>query len=354
MPNVVSVFSGQKRELGACEIYRATLPLDFLRQNQWNAGWTWFSELKNGGGKKLHSVLSSYDIFIFPRMQVSGDMGVEWTRDFFNTIRGMGKKVIYEVDDDYTNQYRKVTDAKSIEVAAEADAITVTTPYLKRLMEERTGRPAYVLPNCVAPSQWFEGSANIRKPGYENKIVIGLTGSPTHAGDWQVLETVLPKIIKDYPNVMLLNMGFTPDYLKDLPNTMYLQPVSYELYCQVIRGCDIILAPVDPNDGFNMGKSPIKAVEGMAATRMIDGRPAGAAVIATNNPIYSIPIRHNKSGLLVKQTPEAWESAIRELIEDTPKRKQLQFTGNKYARQAYDISKEWIRWDRAYRTILAS
>lgn len=355
MPKALAVFSGQQKELGACEIYRASMPLNYLRANSdWETGWTWWWDLQGKGGEALEKLIHQHDLFIFPRMQVKGKEGLGWASDFFQIIQGLGKKIIYEVDDDYTNKYRQVTQAEAVNIAKIADAITVTTPYLKKLMYEETGVQTYVLPNCVSPEQWFEGKGNQRKPFYQNKLVVGLTGSPTHKEDWRVLETVIPKILKDYPNVMLLNMGYTPDYLKDLPNAKYIQPLSYPLYCQVIRGCDIILAPVDPTDGFNMGKSPIKAVEGMAATRKVDNQLAGAAVIATNNPIYSLAIKNNKSGLLVEHTPDGWEAALRELIENTPKRKHLQFQGNKYARQVYDISKEWPRWDRAYRTILAS
>lgn len=355
MPNVLSIFSGPIRSLGACEIYRATLPFHHLGLHGWKSSWTWFHALDGKGGKALYELMKQYDLFVFPRMQVKyEEKGLAFTEDFFNQIRAMGRKIIYEVDDDYTNKYRVVTSNESIKVAALTDAVTVTTPYLQRLMESETGKPTYVLPNCVSPEQWFDGKANSRKPEYRDKIVVGLTGSPTHEKDWKVLETVIPEIMNKYPNVVFLNMGYTPEYLTGLPNTKYLPPLSYELYCQIIRGCDIILAPVDPDDGFNLGKSPIKAVEGMAATRMVDNRPAGAAVIATNNPIYQIAIRNNKSGLLVDQTPHAWSNALRELIEDTQKRKAFQFAGNKYARQAYDISKEWIRWDRAYRQILDS
>jgi glycosyltransferase involved in cell wall biosynthesis len=311
--------------------------------------------MEGKGGKALYDLIQQYDLFIFPRMQVrDGDKGVEFTNEFFNVIRELGKKVVYEVDDDYTNRHRVVTSNESIKVAALADAITVTTPYLKRLMESETGKPAYVLPNCVSPEQWFQGKANVRKPEFRDKLVIGLTGSPTHENDWKVLETVMPDILARFPNVVLMNVGYTPEYLTGLPQARYVPPLKYDLYCQIIRGCDIILAPVDPTDGFNLGKSPIKAVEGMAATRMVDNRPAGAAVIATNNPIYQIAIRNNKNGLLVDHTPQAWSEALRELIENTQKRKSFQFAGNKYAKHAYDISKEWVRWDRAYRQILDS
>ncbi len=113
----------------------------------------------------------------------------------------------------------------------------------------------------------------------------------------------------------LLLGGFHPPYFAGLQGIEYIPPVDYTTYSQIIRGCDIVLAPLDPTDEFNNHKSPIKAVEGMGASRYLDGREAGAAVIATKGTVYSPAIQDGKTGLLIEQTEETWYNAIELLIK---------------------------------------
>jgi glycosyltransferase involved in cell wall biosynthesis len=148
-------------------------------------------------------------------------------------------------------------------------------------------------------------------------------------------------------------MGLHLDALGDHPQITRLGWSEYTVYSQVIRGCDIILAPVLPDDGFNISKSPIKAVEGQAAERKVNGTSTGAAVIATNNPVYRLAIQDQDNGLLVSHTERAWYGAIKTLVEQDHTRVRLQDRGYKSAWKRFDITKEWKQWSVAYNTALS-
>lgn len=339
---------GESRKPGACEIYRVNMPLTYLASNKpekWQIGWLWFSdiiaEIRAHGYDAIVKLIQENDIFIFPRASVQDEPALFAIKEIFDAIHAAGKIIVYEVDDDYTNKHRHVVDGLSIEVAAMADFITVTTNMLGETMKKETGRPYYVLPNCVDEELW-DGTPR-KGEKLEYKTVIGLTGSKTHYDDWIVLKDVLRTVLNENYDAHLLLMGFHPDYFEGMESTSYIQPMQYIQYSQVIQSCDIILAPVDPNDGFNLGKSPIKAVE---------GQMAGAAVIATKNPIYKLAVKDQRTGLLVNHDPESWYNAITLLVNDYELRQRLAKSGQAFARKTYSMQKKWKLWDSAYSDML--
>jgi glycosyltransferase involved in cell wall biosynthesis len=268
----------------------------------------------------------------------------------------MNKRIVYEVDDDLTNKYRDFSTVgvkHALKIASWTDAVTVTTPYLAQLMKDGTKRPQYVLPNMLDPDIW---DIPVEYTG-DPEITILLSGSMSHMEDWKVLETVLPRIAEneyDYP-VKIHIAGFTPDYLRDIPHSVRIPGVPYQTYVNLVKDADIVLAPVDPKDGFNLSKSPIKVIEGMGATRLLsNGELGGAACIATRTPVYELAIKNGENGLLVEHTPDAWYQAIDRMVRDHQARLSFQANGGKWAWSHHNIHKEWIRWDKAYRKILKS
>jgi hypothetical protein len=220
---------------------------------------------------------------------------------------------------------------------------------LAEKMEQLTGKTAYILPNMLDPRVWFAEPEPRTIPADE--IVIGLSGSKTHIDDWAVMQYVLPGLLEKHPNVRLLITGFHPEYLKGLPRTEYLPAMHYLNYAKMVQSCDIILAPVDPNDHFNDSKSEIKTTEGQGARRRVNGMNAGAAVIATDNQVYRLGVQSEKTGLLVDHTPRAWSEALERLVTDTALRHRLQIDGHKWAKTHRNIVTGWPLWDRAYESI---
>lgn len=350
VPNIIAIFPGLKRELGGCEIYRTTMPFHYLQEKipKWRTSWSFIEDIlymsKEYGSTVLREMVWKYDIFVFPRIYFKDQNSYEVFEGLIYGLHQLGKRAIYEVDDDMTNQYRQVVDGDAIASASLCDTITVSTPHLSDLMHQKTGKPTYVLPNMFSPDVWHKPRTGTFR--YQDKIVLGLTGSTTHKDDWEVLGQVLPDLMHN-DKLHLIIMGYHPDYLTDLPNTTYLPGVTYERYAQVIQSCDIILAPVN-NDPFNLSKSPIKCIEGMAARRLVNNRPSGAACIASDHPIYRLSITNEKNGLLVDHTPQGWSSGLTRLIEDVELRHHLQYEGHRWVDRHHNIEKQISLWSNAY------
>ncbi len=345
-------FGKQSAAPGACEIYRSNMPLYYLSQRKgWQAQWRWFDEIFSQfrlyGPSAWVKLFAQTDIMLLPRAIAPHPDALRALKAFIDLVHELGKHVVYEVDDDFTGDYRDVGTQGAMDIAGMCDAVTVTTDYLARLMRERSGRPTYVLPNSVAPAPW-RWELPYRRVLDPTKITIGLTGSETHKNDWEVLRDVLPQIAEKHENVQVLLGGFHPDYLADMPRTVRHPGVRYEEYAELIKECDIVLAPVLPEDRFNASKSPIKVIEGMAATRMLQGSPAGAACIATHNHVYGQAIVNDLNGLLVDHTPDAWFGAIDRLVSDTPTRQRIQWRGHKWVWKHHNIERTWSLWAAAY------
>jgi glycosyltransferase involved in cell wall biosynthesis len=358
--SVIAIYLGKPPERpGGCEIYRINVPFMHLQEfGEWRVAWTYFvdiyDEVSKHGRNWLYNALGNYDLFVFPRGISPDRIGLQGVTDFFEILRLMGKKIIYEVDDDLTNRYRDFSSVgvrNMANIARQTDAVTVTTPYLAQLMRDETKRPQYVLPNTIDPDIW---DAPVEYVGEPN-ITILLSGSTSHEKDWIVLKNVLPRIMEneyDYP-VKLHIAGYTPDYLRNIPHSERIPGMPYQTYVNLVKDADIVLAPVDPKDKFNDSKSPIKVIEGMGATRVLsNGELGGAACIATRTPVYELAIKDKQNGLLVDHTEEAWYQAIDRMIREQEFRLSIQHSGGKWVWSHHNIHKEWVRWDKAYRKVL--
>ena len=350
MPVVTCVHFGErKRQFNASEWYRVDKPLLWLnRFKGWATRTIYFEEILERGPHYFMDVVLATDLFVFPRWIIY-EQHIDAMKELMQIIRSLGKKMVYEVDDDYTNEFRVVHDGHCRFIIEGCDAITTTTKYLGERMREWTGKPYYVLPNMLDPRIWKDGSEPERVEALQDKIIISIMGTPTHEADWIVLEKVLPAIADRYP-VHIYIVG--NDIFEKHPSMVYLDFLEHQHYAALMRGSDIVLAPVDPGDRFNDSKSFLKATQGQGARRVRGSVAMGAAVIATNNSVYRLGIQNNRTGLLVEHNPESWYNAIEALVLDEPLRTSLQRVGYKYAWKHHDISRRVKMWADTYRRIL--
>jgi glycosyltransferase involved in cell wall biosynthesis len=89
----------------------------------------------------------------------------------------------------------------------------------------------------------------------------------------------------------------------------------------------------------------------MGASRFAGNSRAGAAVLATNNPVYRLAVEDGYNGLLVEQTPESWHQALTRIVTDHELRQRIQLAAYKTAWKRFDISRHVMDWARAYNSI---
>jgi glycosyltransferase involved in cell wall biosynthesis len=382
-PTALAIHLRDDGFMDGCNQYRFRIPFQELRERVPGGTFDWASigtVRKWAKDPRMPVKPADYDIWVMARFRpIPYDAGhvfetplreraeealgvqLEGQSHIIDLMRVMKPVVsmVLEYDDDYWSGSRNLnyeyTDLL-IQAMREADAMTVSTPYLQRLAQKYApGQRVYMLPNCVKWSEWNDRERWDLWP--EDHVVIALTGSRTHYHDWRVLETVLPRIMKERGNVVYLGAGLLPDYLEHLrdlyPDRFWYKDLAeYIDYPDLIRQADIVLCPVIPDDPFNLSKSAIKAIEAQAAARVLpDGERGGAVPITSSTYYYNRVTGGGRRGLTVQHAPEEWYHAITELIDNQPLRLRLAKKGHGWCRANHSIEQQWPLWWDAFRDI---
>lgn len=344
-PTVIALFAEEFPN--ACAMIRITNPYRVMRDKGYAFDHARHVEMRELAQKGYP--LGLYQVWVLPRLV---DLGDGKALKLVEDLQKAGNVIVWETDDDYTEKHRTVLKhgADAMVVACACDAVTVSTPYLARIMADFHDQ-IYVLPNCVDLNQW--------KPAKDARQVQGLTigigGTPTHYEDWMVTLKPLQELLAEFPEVKLVVMGYKPDYYDLLPDeqVVFIEPVTYNQYPAVVRQVDIGLAPLE-STVFNLCKSAIKVLEYWSSYRQLPGGAyGGAAAVATKMPVYEEVVEHKYNGLLVEHDEEAWYNAIRELIVNPKLRTRLGKRGLQYVREHRNINSQARLWLDAYNAILS-
>ena len=322
-PKVLAVLPN---DITGCTFTRITGPLAYLKSAGYPIDWAPRQAIREMA--KRHMGIGVYDIFVFPRF---GDIDGRLLL-MFQKLKEAGKVVIWETDDDYTNQFRQVIEADAITPMDAADAITVSVPYLRKQCMQYTDKPVYVLPNCIDLRFW-DAVPKERPIGTPS---VGIVGTPTHEEDWKLASEALHQIGQEYPEVQFVIGGYMPPYLRDLPNSHFIAPVQYRQYPIMIHQIDIGLCPLT-DDPFNLSKSGIKALEYWAG---------GAAVVASDRPVYR-RVMDDDRGFLAS-TPEEWYTAIKMYLDNPDVRNQHAAVGRLWVEENRNMEKQAYQWWQVY------
>lgn len=341
--------------LNAMDAYRVVYP---LRAMETQGHRTEVMSLKDLQAMAFNqdSEMLSYDIYMFSRLL--GDVNDQKAfADFLEQLRQLGKTVIVDYDDDYTNIHRVVHDG-ALGGLQNASALSTSTEYLRQVMKPYC-KEVFVAKNLIVP-ELFNKFPRIFEP-----LVIGLTGSVTHIKDWQAVYEPLTQVLSEHPEVRIFCSGLVPDVFKGHPQLLTLRDlvsswdpdafVQLRDYGLIHRNIDILLCPVDPADKFNWSKSNLKAIEGQASLRDIDNVRAGSFVIATKDlPIYRDAIVHGQTGLLVNHLDKVgWYSSLKRAISDVEFRKGVQKAGYQSCMTNFNIHTKVVQRVAALRHIRA-
>lgn len=313
------------------DYYRIVQAYDVLRERGYPVAYIPYGLARQlAQREQLHP--EQFDIYVMCRASV-GTVDKRLIQ-FMDIVHESGRKLIYETDDDYTNEHRRTTEGDAITVASTCDAITTTTPYLSRILGQHNEH-VYQLPNAIDFDIWDKVEHY-----EEDTITIGLAGTGTHFEDYKLVKDALFKLAKTYGDrVRFLLLGYKPYYLEDLPNMEFIEFRPYQDYAHALGLVDIGLCPLVPDDPFNLAKSAIKALEYMAA---------GATVVAQNMPVYRRVVNNRHNGLLARD----WYEPIALLVEDQQLRRKLAKQGRTWVRKHRNIRTLAKKWYRVYEEVM--
>jgi hypothetical protein len=163
-------------------------------------------------------------------------MGAVSHFDTLGKLKSQGRKIIYEIDDDFWSiQFDLCKDSISgyVEVvnktSALCDAMIVTTQSLADQAARMTNKPVYIAPNYLCTKSW---DSQIKSPDLGKKPILLASGSNGHLEDFRILADIarLPKM-KHFQWVI-----WGSEYFKNLlPESIWMPRVSLRDYFGTLK-----------------------------------------------------------------------------------------------------------------------
>lgn len=227
----------------------------------------------------------------------------------------------------------------------EVDAITVTSPILKEVLEPFNPN-IFVLPNYLDSNIW-----HFRQPEPTNNqdpIRILFMGTPTHKPDLEMISDALVRVAEKYgDHVEFIFCGAEPpDKLAGIKSTNHvpMRIYDYRSFVNEIQKieADIAIAPLG-NNLFDRCKSPLKYFEYTAL---------GLPGIYSKVEPYSAVIEDKKVGFLAESTEE-WIEKISLLVEDRSLRQDMVIRAQEDLRNNWMIDNHFIDWMSTFDLIIS-
>lgn len=333
--------------ISAINYYRAISPLQHLsKRNDFDVEILGQEEIRGITENGESETLLGRDLYLTSRL-FAGRAG---RHEFIDVLHQHGGKVVFDTDDDLTDEYRKLGRGEDFKgVLRDVDYVTVSTPYLRDCLAPYTKHVPVVLPNHV-DAKWFSGASLGSERKYPG-LTIGFIGTASHYDDWKFPMEALHRLATEYEGICILAAGYAPDYLRALPNFHELDPVPYVMYPSLMRQFDIVCCSLDAEDGFNKSKSSIKALESMAAARVLpNGKIGGAVPVCTNMKVYRRTVQNKHNGLLTDN--DHWYETLSHLIDDRLLRQRLAMQGLTWVTKNRDIRQGHRKWGLAYQKMM--
>lgn len=274
--------------------------------------------------------------------------------EFVHEQKAMGKKIVYELDDDFwhlpvKNPVYRYYQADGLRRLAGfirvADVVTVSTEPLKRVVDTMHD-DVVVLPNAVDPdlADTIVGSRLGRQTCCHAMVRIGWSGSNFHEGDLDCAIDALITLTKR-PDVQLVFFGWVPERIRREVPVGRLEfhpfmPTNSYYHAMAALRLDIGLAPLRDNR-FNEAKSNLKYLE-----------YSMFKVPTVASPIYpyACTITDGEDGILVKKNRhQEWLRQLTRLVEDRTERDRLARNAYAMVRGRFHLKSHVRQWLDLYR-----
>jgi GT2 family glycosyltransferase/glycosyltransferase involved in cell wall biosynthesis len=258
--------------------------------------------------------------------QRSAMESVEAVRALGRHARGIGATLVFDLDDDLVNVPPSHPDAKALRPRAAiveamldvADAVWVSTPALAASIAPL--RPdAQVIENALDERLWKVAEPD--GPVYDEPVRILAMGTPSHQADFDLILPALTRLKREYGNMVVIDvLGMTaaavPDGLNRIGPSIHgyrSYPAFVDWLCSVRPQWHIGLAPL-LDTPFNRCKSSLKA---------LDYAALGAAVLASDVPVYQESLADGPAGELVGNDPYDWYARLDRWMRHQGERRRL-------------------------------
>jgi glycosyltransferase involved in cell wall biosynthesis len=186
-----------------------------------------------------------------------------------------------------------------------------------------------------------------RRASRGNKVKIVYATSRRDDHLFPLFTPALQQVMKEYEGRVEAHfLGFQPAEFQGKADTYYRKySPNYDQYLRNFSraGYDIGLAPM-LDDDFHRAKTNNKFREYAAS---------GIAGIYSNVPLYSAWVENGKTGLLVDNRPEAWYTAMVQLIEDLSLRRQISQIARDRVHELYSEEEFEQQWSRQIQSVLS-
>lgn len=252
--------------------------------------------------------------------------------EFINKARQLNKLVAYDIDDLMMDEsyvkgikYLKTLTQEELslymsgirrnkETLQVCDAAITTTTVLAN--ELRKFCPTVFINRNVASEAMVKLSLDTMKmvTNKPDQVTLGyFSGSITHNPDFELISSVIKRIMREKPHVILLVVGILsiPEDLKEFGKRIIVEPFRpWSELPEIIKKCDINLVPLEKTL-FNEAKSENKWVEASLVK---------VPTVASKVGPFADMIIDGKTGILC-DTEDEWYSKLNELINDSAKRR---------------------------------
>jgi processive 1,2-diacylglycerol beta-glucosyltransferase len=265
-------------------------------------------------------------------------------------VRQAGATLIYTLDDNLLDLEitRRTTPKAPVSLstivrflAREADGIIVSTEPLRRRMERLNPRIA-VVENAVDERLFRPGPEHRPTPGQDK--VIGFMGTYTHDLDLMMVLQPLREVRRADPGRVRLELvGGVADaaVLRAFDGLLVrrLEPSSHQYpdFIEWLRAnatWDLAIAPLEDTP-FTRCKSDLK---------FLDYSALGIPGVFSRVPSYESTVRHLETGYLAENTPEAWSTGLRQLLDDDALRRRIAANARRFVSEHRTLAICAGRW----------
>lgn len=265
-------------------------------------------------------------------------------RTLARAAKRSGCKVVYSWDDNWVafpredtalskHVYEQANRESLFDVLREADLIKATTP---EIYEESRRHNKHVVSH---PYGFDFDLTQHRPPTFrrDGRIRLGYFGTPGRDSQFDFVIEAIKNVQKKHDRLDLEFFGFNPargKELKRVTNLPYADGYEASIRGLMDRHWDIALAPL-ADTTFNRSKLP---------TKYRDYAAVGAAGVYTMMPPYDAVVTNFRTGILARNTVEAWTEAICRLVEDTELRENIAVEAFEHVRRNFSAEVAAQNW----------